>query len=70
MGFIFGLAVGIIIALVIKRITKKPESLSGDLKVLTDGEEMYLFLELNANKTSIKEGEIVHFRVTHGKQGV
>ena len=70
MGFIFGLAVGIIIALVIKRITKKPESLSGDLKVLTDGEEMYLFLELNANKTSLKEGEIVHFRVTHGKQGV
>ena len=70
MEFIFGLAVGIIIALVIKRITKKPESLSGDLKVLTDGEEMYLFLELNANKTSLKEGEIVHFRVTHGKQGV
>lgn len=70
MGFIFGLAVGIIIALVIKRITKKPESLSGDLKVLTDSEEMYLFLELNADKTSLKEGEIVHFRVTHGKQGV
>ena len=70
MGFIFGLAVGIIIALVIKRITKKPESLSGDLNVLTDGEEMYLFLELNADKTSLKEGEIVHFRVTHGKQGV
>lgn len=70
MEFIFGLAVGIIIALIIKRITKKPESLSGDLKVLTDGEEMYLFLELNADKTSLKEGEIVHFRVTHGKQGV
>lgn len=70
MGFIFGLAVGIIIILIIKRITKKHESLSGDLKVLTDGEEMYLFLELNADKTSLKEGEIVHFRVTHGKQGV
>lgn len=70
MGFIFGLAVGIIIILIIKRITKKPESLSGDLKVLTDGEEMYLFLELNADKVSLKEGEIVRFRVTHGKQGV
>lgn len=70
MGFIFGLVVGIIIVLVIKRITKKPQVLSGDLKVLTDGEEMYLFLELNADKTSLKEGEIVHFRVTHGKQSV
>lgn len=70
MGFIFGLVVGVVIALVIKRIAKKPQVLSGDLKVLTDGEEMYLFLELNADKTSLKEGEIVHFRVTHGKQGV
>ena len=43
MGFIFGLAVGVIIILIIKRITKKPESLSGDLKVLTDREENYLF---------------------------
>lgn len=70
MGFIFGLVAGIIITLVIKRVTKKPQVLSGNLKVLTDGEEMYLFLELNADKTSLKEGEIVHFRVTHGKQGV
>lgn len=70
MEFIFGFAVGIIIALVIKRVTKKSQVLSGNLKVLTDGEEMYLFLELNADKTSLKEGEIVHFRVTHGKQGV
>lgn len=70
MEFIFGLTVGIVIALVIKRVTKKSQVLSGNLKVLTDGEEMYLFLELNANKTSLKEGEIVHFRVTHGKQGV
>lgn len=70
MGFIFGLAVGIIITLVIKHIAKKPQVLSGALKVLTDGEEMYLFLELNADKTSLKEGEIVHFKVTHGKQSV
>lgn len=70
MGFIFGLVIGIVITLVIKRVTKKPQVLSGDLKVLTDGGEMYLFLELNADKTSLKEGEIVHFRVTHGKQGV
>lgn len=70
MGFIFGLVAGIVITLVIKRVTKKSQVLSGDLKVLTDGEEMYLFLELNADKTSLKEGEIVHFRVTHGKHGV
>lgn len=70
MEFIFGLVMGIIITLVIKRIAKKPQVLSGVLKVLTDGEEMYLFLELNADKTSLKEGEIVHFRVTHGKQSV
>lgn len=70
MGFIFGLVVGVVITLVIKRVTKKPQVLSGVLKVLTDGEEMYLFLELNADKTSLKEGEIVHFRVTHGKQSV